>query len=208
MSVGNIVKAKVRIQGTRSLFFHWFGPNAIPLEKQEKTGAAGNDPSEWRRSTLVTQDGQLYITAPYVFGTLRNAAKFVKSGRKSLMSDVGATLQILDDVVLIDRYFPGFPNGKVFDINIAEEPPRDSSQLVYLDVRGAVNPSTKGRNIRYRIAASPGWSCEFGLMWDKTIVSRAQMESVLWHAGQLVGIGNARTIGMGRFQVASFEIEE
>jgi len=34
------------------------------------------------------------------------------------------------------------------------------------------------------------------------------MESVLWNAGKLVGLGNARTIGMGRFDVESFEVQE
>jgi len=209
MSVGNMVKAKVRIRGTRALFCHWFGPDAIPLEKKEREGVAGNNPNEWRTTTLVTDEGQLFVTPPYIFGTLRNGAKHVKKGRGSLMSDVGATLQVVDNVILVDRWFVGYPNGHKFDIKSVDVPPVNAySELVYLDVRSAVNPSTKGRNVRYRIASSPGWACEFTIEWDKTVVSRSQMESVLWNAGKLVGLGNARTIGMGRVDVESFEVQE
>jgi CRISPR/Cas system endoribonuclease Cas6 (RAMP superfamily) len=73
-------------------------------------------------------------------------------------------------------------------------------------VRGVRNPSTKARNVRYRVAASKGWTCTFHLLWDKTIVSRAEMETVLIDSGKLVGIGNGRGIGMGRFEVAEFTV--
>jgi len=43
------VTAKVSVVGTRPMLFHKFGPEALPLEKQEKVGVAGNDPSEWRK---------------------------------------------------------------------------------------------------------------------------------------------------------------
>lgn len=204
----NIVQAKVQIRGTRPLFWHKFGPEALPLEKQEKTGVAGHDPEEWRRTAMVNKDGQLYLEPTYAFATVREGAKYTKKGRGSIQTSVVASLQLVDSRILVNRWFPGFPNGHAFDISKAEPPSQDVDEPVYLDIRGVRNPSTKARNVRYRIAASPGWECEFTIEWDKTIVSRAEMEAVLNDAGKLVGIGNARSIGMGRFEVVSFDVME
>lgn len=206
--MGNIVNAVVKIRGIRPLFWHKFGPDAMPLEKQEKTGVAGNDPEEWRKTVMVTKDGQLYLEPSYVFATLRDAARYTKKGRGSIQTAVEATLQVTDSRVLVDRFFPGYPNGAAFDVKTAEPPSQDPDELVYLDIRGVKNPVTKARNVRYRIVASPGWECSFTLEFDKTVVSRDQMGAVLIDAGKLVGIGNGRKIGMGRFEVVGVEFSD
>lgn len=209
--MGNIITAQVAIKGIRPLWWHWFGPDAIPLEKTERTGVAGNDPEEWRRTCLVDKNGQLYIEATYIFGCLAGkdgGAKYIKKGRGSILPAVAATLQVLDSRVLVDRWMAGFPNGHDYNAHAIPVPERDPSLPVYLDVRSVVNPTTKGRNVRYRIAASPGWQAGFTLQFDKTVVSRGEMESALIQAGALVGIGNGRKVGMGRFIVQSFEITE
>lgn len=204
----NMVQAQVSIKGVRPLFFHKFGTDAIPLEKQEKTGVAGNDPVEWRKTVMVTKDGQLFLEPTYAFATIRAGAAFIKKGRGSIMGNVSATLQVLDNRILVDRWFPGFPNGHAFDVKTVETPPEDSDAPVYLDIRGVRNPVSKGRNVRYRIVASPGWVCKFTILFDKTVVSRGEMESALINAGKLVGIGNGRAIGMGRFEVEAFDVKE
>lgn len=206
--MGNILIATVIIKGVRPLWWHKFGPDALPLEKQERSGVAGNAPEEWRRTVLVTRDGQLYLDPTYVFSTLREGARHTKKGKGSIQSNVSATLQIVNDRILINRYFPGFPNGHSFDIKTAITPSTDFDELVYLDIRGVRNPSTKARNVRYRIATKPDWITTFDLQWDKTIVSRGEMESVCIDSGRLVGMGNGRSIGMGRFEVTAFEIVE
>jgi len=203
--MSNIVKAKVTIKGVRPLLQHCFGPDALPLEKQEKDGVAGNSPNEWRKTALVTKDGQLYLEPSYAFATIRDAAKHTKKGKGSIQSAVAATLQVVDDRILLDRYMPGFPNGHACDVKTVEPPPTDPDAPVYLDVRSVRNPSTKARNVRYRVAASPGWSTSFTILWDKTIVDRNQMRAVLNDAGTLVGIADGRSIGFGRFTVESFE---
>lgn len=203
--MSNIVKAKVTVKGVRPLLLHHFGPDALPLEKQERTGVAGHDPEEWRKTALVTKEGQLYVEPSYVFGTIRDAARFTKKGKGSIQSAVSATLQVVDDRVLIDRHFPGFPNGHAFDVKTAPAPPQDPDAPVYLDVRSVKNPSTKARNVRYRVAASSGWALSFTVLWDKTVVSRAEMQAVLNDAGVLVGMADGRGIGFGRFAVESFE---
>jgi len=206
--MGNILTAKVRIVGVKPMLHHCFGPDAIPLEKLERSGVAGNDPEEFRKTVRVTKDGQLFIDATYIFAVIREGARNTKRGRGSIQPNVIATLQIVDSIILIDRYWPGFPNGQTFDIATAEPPMRDPEAPVYLDVRGVVNPSTKGRNVRYRVACSSGWSCDFSITWDKTIVSRNEMEASVIDGGRLSGIGSGRKIGMGRFEVASFEVTE
>lgn len=205
--MSNLITATVTIQGTRPMLWHRFGPDAIPLEKREKTGVAGNDPEEWRRTCLVTKDGQLYLEGAYVFSTVKNGARYTSKKRGNYMADMAATLQVETGVILVDRWFPGWPNGHVFDVTKEEPPPQDITLPVYLDVRSVVNPSTKARNVRYRIAASEGWSCLFRLLWDKTIIDRNVMQAAIIDAGKLVGIGNGRAIGYGRFDMVGFEID-
>jgi hypothetical protein len=55
--MANIIKARIEIRGTRPLLQNQFGPEALPLEKGERTGVAGNDPEEWRRTCMVTAEG-------------------------------------------------------------------------------------------------------------------------------------------------------
>jgi hypothetical protein len=197
--MGSILTATVTVRGTRPLLWHRFGPDALPLEKKEKTGVAGNDPEEWKRTVLKTTDGQLYLEPTYAFGCLRDGAKYTKKGKGSIQSLVTATLQITDDRLLVDRFLPDNIYPEL--INAVDEP-------VYLDVRSVRNPSTKGRNVRYRVAASAGWVCAFTIMWDATIVSRGEMQAVVIDAGRLVGLGDGRSIGFGRFTTESFDIHE
>ena len=194
----NILVARVSIKGIRPLLWNHFGPDALSLEKQEKTGIAGNNPDEWRKTVTVTKEKQLYVDSSYIFATIREGAKYTKRGRGSIQSMVSATLQVLTDKILIDRYLPD---------NISELI-NEMDQPVYLDVRSVRNPSTKARNVRYRVAASPGWKATFEIMWDKTIVSRNEMQAAIIDAGRFSGIGDGRAIGFGRFIVESIEIRE
>jgi hypothetical protein len=201
-----MLTATVTIKGTKPLFWHAFGPETIPLEKKERTGVAGNDPEEWRKTVLCTKQGQLYLRGDYVFGALRDGSRNIKRGRGSIQRDVTATLQVTDDRILIDRFMPG-ANG-TYDPTKAAPPTTDPDEPVYLDVRSVKNPVSKGRNVRYRVVASPGWTATFTAQWDATIVSRGQMESVVIDAGRLCGLGDGRNIGMGRFAVESFDVQE
>jgi hypothetical protein len=196
--MGNMLMAKVTIRGIRPILFHRFGPDALPLEKQERTGVAGNNPEEWKRTVLMTKERQLYVEPSYIFGCLRDGAKNTRKGKGSIQPAVASTLQVMDDRVLIDRYVP---ENVAELVNAVDEP-------VYLDVRGVVIKATKSHNVRYRVAASPGWCCTFNLLWDKTIVSRGEMEAVVLDSGKLVGLSDGRNIGFGRFVVESFEIQD
>jgi hypothetical protein len=159
--MAQFLQAKVSIQGVRPLLFHHFSVDSLPLTKQERTGVAGNDPEEWRKTVLATREGQLYLDPTYIFGCLREAGKFTRKGKGSLQTAISASLMVSDDVILIDNCF-------LLDGLIAP-PSTDPTLPVYLDVRGVRNPTTKARNIRYRIACRPGWTCQFHLRWDATL---------------------------------------
>jgi hypothetical protein len=192
--MANLIRATVVIRGTRPLLQHKFGPEALPLEKGERTGVAGNDPEEWKKTCMVTPEGQLYIRGTYIFGAVRDGARHTKKGKGSIQALVAATLQVEEEQVLLDRWLPG------------GDPPCDPGKPVYIDVCGVRNPSTKARNVRYRLSASAGWVMSFTLVWDKTVVSREQMRAVLTDTGTLVGVADGRSVGYGRFEVLGFEV--
>jgi len=194
----NYLRGKVTIRGTRPLLWHVFGPESIPLERKEKSGVAGNSPDEWRQTYTADTDGHLYLRGDYAFSTLVQAAKYTKVRRGSIQKNMQATLQILDDVIYVNRYMP--PN--------LDDLTRDPTAAIYLDVRSVKNPSTNARNVRYRVASCPGWEATFNILWNKTIVSQNEMANVLEDAGLLVGIGDGRAIGMGRFEVVDFVVQD
>lgn len=198
--MGNILNATITIKGQRPLLWHAFGPDAIPLEKQERTGVAGNDPEEWRKTVLALPSGQLYVQGSYLFGCIRDGAKYTSRKRGTIQPFVSATLQLTDDIVLLDRFLP--------DPSLRTPPPIDPTQPVYLDIRSVKNPATKARNVRYRVAVGTGWDVTFSIFWDKTIVSRGEMEAAVIDAGRFVGLGDGRSIGYGRFVVECFNVQE
>ena len=194
--MGTILTARISITGTRPLLWHAFGPDAIPLTKRERSGVAGNDPEEWRRTVLTTPDRQLYPADTYRFGALRDGARFTRKGRGTLQPAVASTLQIAAEQSVFT------------DLTLPDPLTTDPEQPVYLDVRSVTNPTTRGRNVRYRVAAAPGWALTFPITWDKTVVSRGEMDAAVIDAGHLVGIGSGRAIGMGRFVVTTFAIDD
>jgi hypothetical protein len=191
----NIIQAYVEIQGTRPLLLNKFGPDSIPLIKGERGGVAGNDPSEWKKRICWTEKKQLFLEAPTVFACIRDGGKHTKKGRGNLQPDIVATVQVCEDIVLLDRFLPEGELGT------------DPTAPVYCDARG-VRMSRGCWNVRYRVAASPGWHITFHVIWDKTIVSRNQLHAVCIDAGRYVGIGDGRKIGFGRFEVTKFEVTD
>ena len=190
----NLLTASVAIEGTRAMLWHAFTPDAIPTSgRRERTGVRGNDPQEWRQSVLMTSERQLYLPPSYVFGCLRDAARFTRRGRGSLQATLVATLEILDERILVDRFVPPEPL------------PTDPAAPVFMHITSVRNPATKARNIRYRIAAAAGWRISFNIRVDRTVIARQELEAVVIDAGRLVGLGNGRSIGFGRFVVRAFE---
>jgi hypothetical protein len=199
-TVGSSVKIQVKIEGTRPLLWNHFGPHALSLEPQERSGIAGNDPDEWRRSVLLSPDRELYILPSAVFKCLREGGRYIKHGRSNLEKPVTATVRVQSESIIVqDRFLPTKPDY-LHDGIYQEQTPE-----VFVDVSPVVNPTTKRRNIRYRVATAPGWRCTFNIEFDRTIVSRNQMESICIQAGEFVGLGDGRSIGLGRFKLLTFE---
>ena len=187
------MRATTKIRGSRPYLFHNFGRDSIPLGREAKTGKAGNDPDEWRKTVCVTTDGRLFIKSSQIFATLRDGAKFTRKSRGNVQKDVIAVLTVdTPEEIVLDRRLP-------------ERLTEDKREPVYLDIRGVRNPSTGAANVRYRVALSPGWELEFALLWDDTIINESTMHAVLIDAGRMCGLGNGRNIGMGRFEVLAFE---
>jgi hypothetical protein len=193
-----MIVAKVTVKGIRPLVVHHFVPEILDGRRKDRSGTAGNDPDEWKRTVLKTDRGQLYITPEYVFGCLREGARHTRRGKGSIQRDLVASLQVIDSRILIDRFVPRDLSGFV---NAFDRP-------VYLDVRSVVNPTTRKRNIRYRVATSPGWSATFRIRWDRTIVSKEEMEAVIRDGGAYSGFGDGRSIGFGRFELIAFDAME
>jgi hypothetical protein len=109
--MSNMLRAEVSVEGTRPLLWHHFGADAISADGKRKarTGVAGNDPEEWRNKVLVTKEGQLYLQPTYVFASIRDAARYTENRRSSLQPAMAATLQVTDEIILVDRYFPRLP---------------------------------------------------------------------------------------------------
>lgn len=199
--MSNLLTATITIEGTKPILWNAFTLHAISAKKQEQpAGKAGNNPEEWKRTVLATPEGQLYVNRFYIFGCFRDGAKYTKQGRSSLQPMVVATLQVIEEMVLTDRFLPNGVNGLI-------DLPTDPNEPVYLDIRGVRNPATKARNIRYRVAASPGWRMNFQVVWDATLISRGQFQAVAIDAGNYCGLGDARQIGFGRFSVIQFEVQ-
>ncbi len=186
---------KIKIKGTKPLVWHAFTPEALSLETKPQAGKSGNNPEEWKATVLVDPDNKLYIKGTYAFACMREGSKNVKIGRGTLKNKVISCLNILDSIIYIkNRYLP---------------PEKDLStnplEPVFLLIEGVVNPSTKGRNVRYRIAASKGWEASFSVIWDDRIISLEQMKQVAESAGLFAGLGDGRSVGMGRFKVEEFK---
>lgn len=180
---------------------HRFTPDALSPERKEKTGSAGNDPEEWKKTVIKDKDGNLYLPGAYFFATVKEGARHTKRGRGSIMTVVAATLQIEDDRVYLY-------NADGEQLSLPDPLTEDADADVYLDIQGVRNPATKGRNVRYRVACKKGWTCSFSVLWDRTIVSMAELQAAVLDAGKLVGVADGRAIGFGRYEVVSFDAEE
>lgn len=48
----NYLSAKVAIKGMKAILWHRFGSDVLSPERKEKSGVAGNDPCEWKKTVL------------------------------------------------------------------------------------------------------------------------------------------------------------
>ncbi|MFS1517390.1 hypothetical protein V1503_13145 [Bacillus sp. SCS-151] len=188
-----IVMAELEFEGIKPLLYNSFSIEALSFSRSEVKGTAGNNPEEWKQSVKVTESGQIYLPSSYAFACALNGAKMLRKGKGTYQNAVAATLDILDDKILLNRKLPD---------DILKKSEFDD---VYLDVRGVTNKNNKGsKNIRYRVCLNPGWSGKFKIQFDNTIVGLEHMEQIFIDAGKFSGFGDGRSIGYGRFSIKKF----
>ena len=102
--MSNMVILRSWIEGTRPLLWNAFSVSMLSGYKKLKTGSAGNNPEEWKQTVLATPERRLFVKGSYLYSCLREAARFTKEGRGTLQRSVAATLQILDEEILVDSF--------------------------------------------------------------------------------------------------------
>ena len=146
----------------------------------------------------MNESRQLFVYNTYLQNAISEGGKDIKSGRGSIYKKVCATLEVEEPKILMHNLF----------VPEDDKLTRLDTDPVYLDVRAVVNPMTKGRNLRYRIAAKPGWRCSFNVSWDDKIISREQLKACVENGGSMSGIGDGRKIGFGRFKLVDISFHK
>lgn len=189
--------ADVTIVGERPLLYHAFKIQALK-KKQVRSGSAGDNPEEWKQ-TVLHEGSRLFIPNTYIFATIGNGAKYVKVGRGTIAKKLSSSLIVKNSKSFIEnRELP------LEDIESCD-PDKDD---VFLDIRGVMNPNSKGRNVRYRVAVREGWKLSFSVSWNAYTVTTEQFKEALDYAGSESGLGDGRALGFGRFIVENVTISD
>ncbi len=196
-------KVYVEIEGVKPFIFHKFNIEQIQALSKPKTGSAGNDPDEWKRSFFYDDEDKLYIPSNYLFSAFKNGSVHTKVGRGSIQKTWISAVTMDEEKVYFNRTM--FKN---WQDTTFEELITNSSEPVYIDIRMVSNPNTKGKNVRYRVALSPGWVLKFHMDVDDSLVSMQQTKKIIEDTGKMQGLADGRTLGYGRFKLNEFSHEE
>ena len=187
--------AKIKIEGIKPLLFHTFPIDTLDVGKAKK-GTTGNDSDEWQRTVLMDENRRLFVLGSYLRACIAEGGKHIKVGKGNISKKVGACLEIMGEKIFLDNlYVP----------QIDELQKNSSTAAVYLDVRSVVNPMTKGRNLRYRIAAKEGWMLSAVITFDDYVVSSENLKQCVENGGLFDGIGDGRKIGFGKFKLLEYK---
>lgn len=194
-----MAKVKAKIRGIKPLIFHKFNIEVLTMERKPKEGTTGNNPEEWKTS-FFHENNNLYIPDTYMFASLKNGSVNTKLGRGTIQKTWISGVIVETDKIFLNRKI--WDNWENTEINSV---PTDTNCEVFVNVCMVSNPNTKGKNIRYRLAVSKGWECEFTLDVDEILLSSSQVKKVIEDTGKLQGIADGRTLGYGRFELLEYE---
>lgn len=200
--VKEMAKVEASIRGIKPLIFHKFNIEALTDTRKPKEGSTGNNFNEWK-SSFFHDNGHLYLPGNYLFAAFKNGAVNSKVGRGTIQKTWISAVNIIEEKVFMNRHV--WDNWQETDL---ENLPIDSSRDVYVDIRMVSNPNTKGKNVRYRLALSPGWACSFSLDIDESLISSSQVRKVIEDTGKLQGIADGRTLGYGRFELDEYNFKK
>jgi len=167
---------------------HSVGMDETTVKKKKGGNALLGDPEEWRKTIYYDEKIGVYLPAVCIEGSIIEAAKQFKSGRGTLTKYVRGGLFTTDD-------FLSFLVNKKTIFNLDD---------VEIDKRSVKNPSTKGRNMRYRAIFRQWESCfDIEITADDYIDGPMLLE-MLKYAGKFIGVGDFRP-RFGRFEVTAFK---
>ncbi len=165
----------VRIKGLSPILMHAYP--MVPIEAQEKL------PPEQQAEIAAYRDPEtknLYIPGVALQRALISGATFSKGkGRGSLQKIAAACVFVSPERV------PILQGGKPVKEYV-------------IDARPVVVPATKGRVIRYRPRFDE-WEAEFGIDYDPTLLTEAQLRRIVDDTGSRVGILDFRPEKKGPF---------
>lgn len=183
----------VEIGNISPLLMH--GSQALGLDEESKAkkkkggSALLGDENEWKKTIYFDPHIGVYMPAQNIEASLVEAAKQFKiTGRAT------ATKFFKSGVFLTEEVIPLKVNGKTVT----------SLDEVDVDKRCVKNPSTGGRQLRYR-AIFKQWSCNFNVIVSSDdYVPADLLRQVLEYAGMYVGVCDYRP-RFGRFQLLKFK---
>lgn len=183
----------VKIKSICAMLHH--GSQAVGMEEEstrKKGGVAlkGN-PDEWKKTIYFKEGVGVYFPAVSFEACLVNAAKQHKvTGRQT------ATKFVQSGVFCTDEYLPFLVNGK--KIMSLDDP------LIKIDKRTVKNPSTRGRNTRYR-AIFDNWESNFRIIvQNDDYVTKKLLKEIIEDGGRFIGVGDYRP-RFGRFELISLK---
>lgn len=162
------------IKGTSALLMHKF-PLVPPEAIEKKSPEDQAEYAAYRVPVSTGERGDLYIPGFAVQRCLVAAATYSKGrGRATLQKPVAACVMVTPEYCLLGT--------------------RDYT----VDARAVVNPSTRGRIVRYRPRLDD-WSIEFQMEYDDTLLNATQLHTVVNDAGKRVGLLDFRPENKGPF---------
>ena len=183
-------KYKVCIEGISPLLMH--GSQNVGMDGDTGKKKGGNallgDKNEWKKTIYFDENIGVYVPAINIEASLIEGAKQYKIGRGS------ATKYVKSGVFITDNELQLKVDGNTIK----------SLDEVEVDQRTVKNPSTKGRNMRYR-AIFKMWSTEFTIMVSSDdYISEDLLKNIIDYSGMYVGVCDFRP-RFGRFKVTKFE---
>ena len=173
---------QVEIEGIRPLLTNRYMEDEVAVKKRGEE----KDNEELAKKKVYQVDGKLVIPAEQIERAMEKVASSFKvegQGKKT---------------------YKDLVQGAVF---VEPEYIEIRPQKFEIDKRTVVIPSTRGRVARYRPKWNPGWKLKFKVRVMDDRVTPEVLQKIIDEAGRIKGIGDGRSIGMGRFMLTSFKPE-
>ena len=171
---------RVTIEGVRPLLMNKW----IPDDASTKKRGEAQDSPEMAKKRAYIVDGKLVMPAEWIERAMHSVSSSFKlpgHGKKTYKDLIGGAISIEPEFIEL------------------------TPQEYKIDERTVVIPATRGRVLRYRPRLDPGWRATFHIHVFDSRIGKDVLENILAEAGRLKGVGDGRSIGMGRFIIVEFK---